>query len=320
MYWALLLVYLQQYCYCSVFSIALVIRWVIKKQEKYPVAVLAGIVYAAMLGFALFPFKAVQVLVLGSLSTVSNGLTADFASFTVLTFIVTAVCLAIYMLIMKFVIRPDISNFEGVGDMFEDLRHIKMTGEQKLRHSFLCLFMFAMFAPSVLPKEFFVTKFFTALGITGSLVFVLVLMAMLKIKGKVSFNFSECAKDGMNWDMIIMFVATMPVSAAMSSEDVGVIDFLVELLSPIFTQFSGLAFCAVFLIIAGLLTQVAHNLVLAALMTPILYQFLHQAGRRSCNDVRAVFLCSGYFCGNAGRFCDSGPDVYQRLDWQGQFL
>ena len=132
MYWALLLVYLQQYCYCSVFSIALVIRWVIKKQEKYPVAVLAGIVYAAMLGFALFPFKAVQVLVLGSLSTVSNGLTADFASFTVLTFIVTAVCLAIYMLIMKFVIRPDISNFEGVGDMFEDLRHIKMTGEQKI--------------------------------------------------------------------------------------------------------------------------------------------------------------------------------------------
>ena len=249
-----------------------------KKQEKYPVAVLAGIVYAAMLGFALFPFKAVQVLVLGSLSTVSNGLTADFASFTILTFIVTVVCLAIYMLIMKFVIRPDISNFEGVGDMFEDLRHIKMTGEQKIAAFFLCLFMFAMFAPSVLPKEFFVTKFFIALGITGSLVFVLVLMAMLKIKGKVSFNFSECAKDGMNWDMIIMFVATMPVSAAMSSEDVGVIDFLVELLSPIFTQFSGLAFCAVFLIIAGLLTQVAHNLVLAALMTPILYQFCIKLG------------------------------------------
>ncbi len=244
-----------------------------QKQEKYTVVVLAGIVYAAMLGFALFPFKAVQVMVLGSLATVSGGMTADFGSFTLLTFVITVVCLAVYMLIMKFIVRPDISKFDGVGDMFEELRHTQMSGEQKIAAFFLCLFMFAMFAPSVLPKSFFVTKFFNALGITGSLVFVLTLMAMLKIKGKVSFNFAECAKDGMNWEMIIMFVATMPVSAAMSNEEVGVINFLVELMSPVFTRFSGLAFCAIFLIIAGLLTQVAHNLVLAALLTPVLYQF-----------------------------------------------
>lgn len=249
-----------------------------QKREKYPVFVLTGIVYSAMLGFALFPFKAVQVMVLGSLSTVSGGLSVDFAGFTILTFVITVVCLAIWMLFGKFIVRPDVSKFDGVGDMFEDLRHQKMSGEQKIAAFFLCLFMFAMFAPSILPKEFFIAKFFNTLGITGSLVFVLVLMAMLKIKGKVSFNFADCAKDGMNWEMIVMFAATMPVSAAMSNEEVGVIKFLVELLSPIFSNFSGLAFCAVFLIIAGLLTQVAHNLVLAALLTPVLYQFCIQLG------------------------------------------
>ena len=249
-----------------------------KKLEKYPVWVLTGIVYAAMLGFAVFPFKAVQVMVLGSLSTVSNGLTVDFGGFTVLTFVITVVCLAIWMLFGKFVVRPDVSNFDGVGDMFEELRHTTMTGEQKIAAFFLCLFMFAMFAPSILPKDFFIAKFFNTIGITGSLVFVLVLMAMLKVKGKVSFNFADCAKDGMNWEMILMFAATMPVSAAMSNEEVGVIKFLVELLSPIFNNFSGLAFCAVFLIIGGLLTQVAHNLVLAALLTPVLYQFCIQLG------------------------------------------
>lgn len=249
-----------------------------QKREKYPVFVLTGIVYSAMLGFALFPFKAVQVMVLGSLSTVSGGLTVDFGGFTVLTFAITVVCLAVWMLFGKLIVRPDLSNFNGVGDMFEELRHVNMNDEQKIAAFFLCLFMFAMFAPSILPKEFFIAKFFNTIGITGSLVFVLVLMAMLKVNGKVSFNFADCAKDGMNWEMIVMFAATMPVSAAMSNEDIGVIKFLVKLLEPIFNNFNGLGFCVVFLIIGGLLTQVAHNLVLAALLTPVLYQFCIQLG------------------------------------------
>ncbi len=50
---------------------------------------LDGIVYAAMLGFTVFPFKATQVMVLGSLATVSGGLSIDFVDFTVLTFAIT---------------------------------------------------------------------------------------------------------------------------------------------------------------------------------------------------------------------------------------
>lgn len=51
-----------------------------KKQEKFAVVVLCGIVYSAMLGFALFPFKAVQIMVLGSLENVSGGLTVGSAA------------------------------------------------------------------------------------------------------------------------------------------------------------------------------------------------------------------------------------------------
>ena len=83
-----------------------------------------------------------------------------------------------------------------------------------------------------------------------------------------------------------MFCATMPVAAAMSNEDIGVINFLVSLLSPIFNQFSGLAFCAMFLLLGGLITQVAHNLVLAAMLTPVLYSFCIQM------DVNPVMMCT----------------------------
>lgn len=249
-----------------------------KKQDKFAVVVLCGIVYSAMLGFSLFPFKAVQIMVLGSLENVSGGLTVGFGSFTVLTFIITVVCLALYMLIMKFIVRPDVSKFDGIGDIFEELRHTTMSGEQKLAAVFLIVFMFAMFAPSVLPKSWFITKFFKALGIPGSLAFVLALMGIVRIGNKEFFNLADCAKSGMNWDMIIMFVATMPVSAAMSNSEIGVVNFLVSLVDPIFSHFSGLAFAAMFLLVCGLLTQVAHNLVLAAMLTPIMYQFCIQLG------------------------------------------
>ncbi len=248
------------------------------KLEKYPVAVLCGIVYAAMLGFALFPFKAVQILVNSSLAAASGGLMFDFGQFTVTTFFITAFCLAAYMVIMKFVVRPDVSNFEGVGDMFEDLRHTKMNREQKIAAFFLIFFMFEMFAPSMFPKGTFLYMVFSNLSIPGSLALVLCLMAMLKIKGECSFNYQDCATLGTNWDMIIMFVATMPVSAAMSNSEVGVVTFLVGLIEPIISGFGGLAFCVVFLVVCGLLTQVAHNLVLAAILTPILYQFCVQLG------------------------------------------
>jgi solute carrier family 13 (sodium-dependent dicarboxylate transporter), member 2/3/5 len=249
-----------------------------KKLEKFPVAVLCGIVYSAMLGFAVFPFKAVQILVLSSLGTASGGLTVDFGAFTVTMFVVTVACLAAYMAFMRFIVRPDMSNFDGVGDMFEELRHTKMNQEQKIAAGFLVFFMIEMFIPSVLPSDWTITKIFTNLSIPGSLALVIMLMAMLKIRGKVSFNYQDCATLGTNWDMIIMFVATMPISSAMSDSKVGVVSFLVDLLSPIMTNFSGLAFCVVFLALSLLLTQVAHNLVLAALLTPILYQFCVQLG------------------------------------------
>lgn len=249
-----------------------------KKGDKFAVATLCGIVYSAMLGFAVFPFKVVQILVLNSLATASGGLTVDFGKFTFTMLAVTIVCLFIYLAVIKFIVRPDVSNFDGVGDMFEELRGTKMNQEQKIAMFFLIFFMFEMFAPSILPSEWAITKIFQNLSIPGSLALVLALMAMLKIKGKVSFNYQDCATLGTNWDMIIMFVATMPVSAAMSNSDVGVVKFLVTLLSPIFGNFSGIGFCIIFLIISGLLTQVAHNLVLAALLTPIMYQFCVQLG------------------------------------------
>ncbi len=60
---------------------------------------------------------------------------------------------------MKFVLRPDISRFAGKGDMFAELRHTQVNGEQKVAAFFLALFMFAMFAPSIYRRIFLSPNF-----------------------------------------------------------------------------------------------------------------------------------------------------------------
>lgn len=247
-----------------------------KRGEKYPTLVLIGIVYSAMLGFAVFPFKVLQVMVLGSLEKVS-GLTVNFFDFTLLSFAITIAGLLGYLLMCRFIFKPDVSLLMTGQDHFAHMRGKKLNTEQWIGLGFLVFFMAAMFIPSILPKTTALGGFFGKLGTTGSMVLVVGILAIFTYKGKPLFNFSQMAR-GINWDMVIMFFATMPVSHAMSDPEVGVMDFIVSLLNPIFADLGPTGFIIAFLVIAGVITQVAHNMVLGALMTPILYSFCVQFG------------------------------------------
>lgn len=82
-------------------------------------------------------------------------------------------------------------------------------------------------------------------------------------------KFPELAK-GINWDLILMFAATLPVSTAMSSGDTGIIATVMTGLTPIFSTMSPVVFMIVALLIFGLVTQVAHNLIIMMVFTPVL--------------------------------------------------
>ncbi len=189
---------------------------------------------------------------------------------------------------MRFILRPDVALLTKNVDHFAHLRGQKLNQEQKIGTFFLILFMAVMFAPSILPKESILGIWIMRLGLTGSLALIVMVLAFVRVKGKEIFSFSEAAK-GINWNIVIMMTATMPVSQAMSSPDVGVMPFFVQTLSPIFQGMDPIVFTVAFVIIAGLITQVAHNFVLGALLTPIAYSFSVSLG---ANPLLVVTLLS----------------------------
>lgn len=249
-----------------------------KPFEKYTVFMLVGIVFAATLGFSVFPFKAVQITALNALATASDGVVViNEGAFTVLNIIMSLIVLVLYLFVGKFVLRPDISQLKDRGDLFEHLRGQKMNRDQKVAFAFLVYFFFAMFAPSIFSTESGIGYFFNSLGQAGSLLLGLGVLALIRINGECPINFADAAHS-IQWDIIIMFIATMPISSAMSSSDVGVMKFIVDVISPFFGNLSPMVFSITFVVIMGVLTQFTHNLVLAAMVPGILYGFCVQFG------------------------------------------
>lgn len=283
-----------------------------KKGDKYPTIMLIAIVFASMLGFSVFPFKVLQIMTIGSLESIS-GLTMDFFDFTIVSFLISVGALLLFMIVLRFILRPDVSPLKTDADHFEHLRHQTLNKEQKVGALFLVLFIVGMFAPSLIPDSNVVGYVLDQLGTTGILIFVVIVLAFLKVDGKPALDFSTVAK-GLNWDLIIMLAATMPVSHAMSDSEVGVLNFVVEVFEPLFANMHPTLFVIVFVLVCGLLTQVAHNLVLGALFTPIAYSFAVDLGVSPLLVVTLLTFALQVAIATPGG-SSTGALIYVNRDW-----
>ena len=240
-----------------------------KKGEKYPTVMVVAIVFATFLGFAVFPFKPVAAITLGSLESIS-GMSVSFLTFSIANIVISMASLIFFMIIFRFIIRPDVSPLETDADHFAHLRNQKITKVQKVGFFFLIFYLILMFAPSFIPETTMIGAILKNLGTTGCTVLVVVLAVFWPTNGEPSLNMKEAAH-GISWDIFFMLVSTMPVSAAMSNPEVGVMTYMVELLQPIFHGMNPFVFAIVFAIVAGIITQFAHNLVLVAVLVPVAY-------------------------------------------------
>ena len=79
-----------------------------RKGEGYPTMMVFGIVYAAQVGMALIPFKQAALTVMSAYETMS-GTHIDYAKYMLIAFVACALCSLLFILIGKYVFRPDVS-------------------------------------------------------------------------------------------------------------------------------------------------------------------------------------------------------------------
>ncbi len=244
----------------------------IKPGSKFAMLEMLGISFAADIGFTLFPFKAMAVLVIGSIET-NLGMSPNSLSWTLTSFALSFVCLIAYVLVMKYILRPDVSALTSKEDRFAHLREEKLTFEQKVAAIAMLIFLVAVMIPSVLPACALKT-FLNKLGIVGCLAATILVLSMMRKKDQGFFmHFNSDANSNVNWEVLLLFAATTPCGNALASADSGIMPALSQALNPVFADMSPVIFTIAFVVIFGAITQFAHNMVLAAVAVPIMCQF-----------------------------------------------
>lgn len=109
-----------------------------RKGDAYPKMMVFGVVYAALVGMSLIPFKQLALTVMGTYESIS-GTHIAYAGYMATSLVICLLCSLLFLLFGRCVLRPDVSglkNFNaaalGNGD------EITFSGSQKTVLGFLC--------------------------------------------------------------------------------------------------------------------------------------------------------------------------------------
>ena len=245
----------------------------LKKREKFVTYILLGVSVGATMGSFLFPFNPMSVIVLGLLEK-STGIAINLAKYSVFNAVISLLIIGLYCLIGKYIFRPDVKSLSTREDRFAHFRQERMNREQKYAAVVVIVFLIMLLLPGIFPTTWPIISQLQTLGVSGSTIIVLVALMILRKKGsdgeKGYIDFSQLAKRGMNWEVIVLLAAITPISSVLESEKSGILNVAKSFLAGVISDMSpfvAIAFIALALVI---LTQFAHNAVLLTIFIPML--------------------------------------------------
>lgn len=243
-----------------------------------------GMFAVMTLGQPFFPFMGAQLIVVsayGSMTGVPADLTpVPYVSYMALNFIMTMLLMVTYIIILKFILRPDVNKLKGV-----DADHLAieqplppMVWPQKTMMIMIPLYLIMLLVPSFLDKSNPVVNLLATLGPLGVTIVWIIFFCIIRYQGKEVLNFKEVSYKQFNWGIFFMIAAAVYGANALSNDATGVKDFLLNALNPILGGQSEMGFVAIMFTVALILTNFANNAAMAVVLMPVVLAFCDQMG------------------------------------------
>lgn len=259
---------------------AIVIGWAIvyevmeiakyKKGESLPSILLVGVVVSSMLGSTVFPWRAFAVIAQNNARNLL-AMQCDFLDWVIPSFCASFAAMLLYIIVAKFVLRPDVSHLESKDDIYATFRNqIDLTTEQKVGLGVLAGVILFSSIPSFLPAGNVAKVFMSKFSIGPLMILAMALVYAIKIKGKHQLDFVRAVKEGIDWPTIIILASSMPVASMVQHADSGISTLINSVLMSILGDYGMFAIACLFVIFCVILTQVAHNLVMMIVLAPII--------------------------------------------------
>ena len=238
-----------------------------EKRDKFITYLICGSCMSGAFAAIAVPFQMMSVIFLNSLYSAMD-IFVDNLLYTVLAMLFSFTAIFAYVGIGKFIVKPNVAPLLSMEDKFSHLRREIMDKDCKIACFVLITYLLALFLPSVLPGWGWV-NILSALGITGMAALCLILLALSKkSNGEFYINVNQIMRSGINWNVIILLGATGPMINLLESEEAGVIDALLNWIMPIVSDISSYLCIAFIVLVLGIATQFAHNMVLGMVFIP----------------------------------------------------
>lgn len=235
-----------------------------KRHSKEVGYLLAGVIFFAGMGAYLFPFKPALLAFSGGYVSVLGEL--DQAGYY-FGFIAANIVFFIAYLILGRVVRFDISKMQI--DLAHYAGNSSWGKKEKWGLLFTIFFILFLALPVFLPAIPLVA-IWKGFGIIGATVIIVSAAYVISVDGKpLIAQPAQLWAKGISWDLIFMIAATMPIGEALRSPEGGITTTLMNALAGAIGSMNWVAFTVVCMIVLGLLTQVSHNLIIAAVLFPI---------------------------------------------------
>lgn len=182
--------------------------------------------------------------------------TPNLLQYSVVGYIVAAISLALYIVMMKTYGKLDVSYLTGFDPEVLRKDEKPMTTQEKIAGCVLTCIIFIWILPAIIQNPFpNAYKFLNSqLGIVAPLIAGMIILCLIPIDGKPIMNITDSLKTA-PWAPAICVGISLYLGSAMQNEEAGMIDAFSATFTPICRNLPGFAFVALITFIVYVMTN-----------------------------------------------------------------
>lgn len=257
--------------------------------EKYPMVVIIGCTFLINIAFAITPIShPVTIIGMGVFMGVSGGASIGFLQYMLVGVPVGIVAGLLIVLFLRFVVRPDVDRFRTVNyDELVSEASGPLNRRQIITAAVFALVVITWILPglvSLVAPQAGLVVYVDDLTIIVPTLLGVVLLMVLRVGGQPLLDHAAAFRT-IPWGVISLVACAMLFGTLLTEEAVGLSQFLVQALGPLFTAGHSPFFVMLVLVLAiAVLTNIANNVPVIILFVAVCVPFAGDLGM----DNRAV--------------------------------
>lgn len=208
------------------------------KKDRFCKFTLLGI-YLGCMGNFCFPFKGIALTIYTLINTSMQGFGLNINMFTYIFFcvLVNFIWLAILAVMIPTIFKCNVAPLKDLDiENVDALRAIpqRFDKRQVAISAIFCLSFLYIIVVPLLPKDFPGSAVLSPIGTTLIFLLALALLGVIQVDGRPLANPMKLLSDGTLWNVVCIVGCFTFLGNAMASADVGIRDWIIMLLKPVF--------------------------------------------------------------------------------------